>query len=29
VALEDQWIADLKKKYPVHVDEKVFASLPK
>ncbi len=29
VALEDQWIAELKKKYPVQVDEKVFDSLPK
>jgi peptidyl-prolyl cis-trans isomerase SurA len=29
VELEDRWIADLKKKYPVEVDEKVFASLPK
>jgi len=27
--LEDQWIADLKKKYPVNVEEKVLASLPK
>lgn len=27
--LEDQWIATLKKKYPVKVDEQVFASLPK
>jgi len=27
--LEDEWIAGLKKKYPVSVDEKVFASLPK
>ena len=27
--LEDEWIASLKKKYPVNVDEKVFASLPK
>ena len=27
--LEDEWIAGLKKKYPVMVDEKVFASLPK
>jgi peptidyl-prolyl cis-trans isomerase SurA len=29
ISLEDQWIAELKKKYPVNVDEKVFASLPK
>jgi len=27
--LEDEWIKDLKKKYPVNVDEKVFATLPK
>jgi peptidyl-prolyl cis-trans isomerase SurA len=27
--LEDQWIATLKKKYPVKVDEAVLASLPK
>lgn len=27
--LEDQWISELKKKYPVNVDEKTFASLPK
>ncbi|HVU58557.1 MAG TPA: peptidylprolyl isomerase [Puia sp.] len=27
--LEDEWIAALKKKYPVAVDEKVLASLPK
>ena len=27
--LEDEWIAALKKKYPVNVDERVFASLPK
>jgi peptidyl-prolyl cis-trans isomerase SurA len=27
--LEDEWIAKLKKKYPVSVDERVFASLPK
>jgi len=27
--LEDEWIAVLKKKYPVSVDEKVFATLPK
>ncbi|HWK06285.1 MAG TPA: peptidylprolyl isomerase [Puia sp.] len=27
--LEDQWIAELKKKYPVNVEEKVVASLPK
>lgn len=27
--LEDQWIASLKKKYPVNIDEKVFAGLPK
>jgi peptidyl-prolyl cis-trans isomerase SurA len=27
--LEDQWIAELKKKYPVNVEEKVLASLPK
>ena len=27
--LEDQWITELKKKYPVNVDEKVLASLPK
>jgi peptidyl-prolyl cis-trans isomerase SurA len=29
LALEDQWIADLRKKYPVNIDEKVFASLPR
>jgi peptidyl-prolyl cis-trans isomerase SurA len=28
-SLEDQWIATLKKKYPVKVDEQVLASLPK
>jgi peptidyl-prolyl cis-trans isomerase SurA len=28
ISLEDQWIADLRKKYPVNVDEKVLASLP-
>ncbi|MBN9383109.1 MAG: peptidylprolyl isomerase [Chitinophagaceae bacterium] len=27
--LEDEWIATLKKKYQVNVDERVFASLPK
>ena len=27
--LEDQWIAELKKKYPVNVEQKVVASLPK
>jgi peptidyl-prolyl cis-trans isomerase SurA len=27
--LEEEWIATLKKKYPVSVDEKVLASLPK
>lgn len=27
--LEDQWIVELKKKYPVNVDEKVFAGLTK
>ncbi len=27
--LEDQWIADLKKKYPVKVEDKVVAELPK
>src|SRR5260221_2777186 len=27
--LEDQWIAALKKKYPVKIDESVLASLPK
>ena len=27
--LEDEWIAALKKKYPVHVDDRVFAGLPK
>jgi peptidyl-prolyl cis-trans isomerase SurA len=27
--LEDQWITELKKKYPVNIDEKVLASLPK
>lgn len=26
--MEDQWIAELKKKYPVKVDEKVFKTLP-
>jgi peptidyl-prolyl cis-trans isomerase SurA len=29
VFMEDQWIAELKKKYPIRVDESVFASLPK
>jgi peptidyl-prolyl cis-trans isomerase SurA len=29
VSLEEQWIAELKKRYPVNVDEKVFASLPR
>jgi peptidyl-prolyl cis-trans isomerase SurA len=29
VFLEDQWIAELKKKYPVKLEENVFASLPK
>lgn len=27
--LEDQWIGELKRKYPVRIDERVFASLPK
>jgi peptidyl-prolyl cis-trans isomerase SurA len=27
--MEDQWIAELKKKYPVKVEEKVFADLPR
>ena len=27
--LEDQWINELKKKYPVKIDEAVLASLPK
>ncbi len=27
--LEDQWIGELKKKYPVRVDERVFGTLPK
>jgi peptidyl-prolyl cis-trans isomerase SurA len=27
--LEDQWISELKKKYPVKIDEAVLASLPK
>jgi peptidyl-prolyl cis-trans isomerase SurA len=27
--LEDQWVGDLKKKYPVKIDEAVLASLPK
>jgi peptidyl-prolyl cis-trans isomerase SurA len=27
--LEDQWITELKKKYPVSIDEKIVASLPK
>jgi peptidyl-prolyl cis-trans isomerase SurA len=27
--MEDQWITELKKKYPVKIEEKVFASLPK
>jgi peptidyl-prolyl cis-trans isomerase SurA len=27
--LEDQWVEGLKKKYPVNVDEAVFATLPK
>jgi peptidyl-prolyl cis-trans isomerase SurA len=26
--LEDQWIAELKKKYPVKIDEKVLKTLP-
>jgi peptidyl-prolyl cis-trans isomerase SurA len=26
--MEDQWITELKKKYPVRVDEKVFKTLP-
>jgi len=29
VYLEDQWVAELKKQYPVKVDEAVFAALPK
>ena len=29
IFLEDQWIAELKKKYPVKLDENVFASLPR
>jgi peptidyl-prolyl cis-trans isomerase SurA len=29
VALEDQWIADLRKKYPVSVNERVLAGLPR
>jgi peptidyl-prolyl cis-trans isomerase SurA len=28
ISLEDQWIGELRKKYPVKVDEKVFAGLP-
>jgi peptidyl-prolyl cis-trans isomerase SurA len=28
-SLEDQWVAELKKKYPVKVDEKALAGLPK
>lgn len=28
-ALEDQWIADLRKKYPVSVNERVLAGLPR
>ena len=27
--MEDQWVAGLKKKYPVKIEEKVFAELPK
>jgi peptidyl-prolyl cis-trans isomerase SurA len=27
--LEDQWIAELKKKYPVRIDEKIVSELPK
>lgn len=27
--LEDQWVAELKKKYPVRVEENVFSSLPR
>ena len=27
--MEDQWIAELRKKYPVKVEEKVFAELPR
>jgi peptidyl-prolyl cis-trans isomerase SurA len=27
--LEDEWIASLKKKYPVKIDEAVLAGLPK
>ena len=27
--MEDQWVAELRKKYPVKVDEKVLAALPK
>jgi peptidyl-prolyl cis-trans isomerase SurA len=27
--MEDQWIADLRKKYPVKVEEKIFAGLPR
>jgi peptidyl-prolyl cis-trans isomerase SurA len=27
--LEDQWIAELKKKYPVKINEAVFKTLPK
>ena len=27
--MEDQWVAQLKKKYPVKIDEKAVAGLPK
>ena len=27
--MEDQWVTELKKKYPLKIDEKMFASLPK
>jgi peptidyl-prolyl cis-trans isomerase SurA len=29
VFLEDKWIADLKKKYPVKINEAVLKTLPK
>ncbi len=29
VFLEDQWVTELKRQYPVKVDEAVFGALPK